>query len=393
MSVMSVGIDDISFYSSGMYLPLSALAEHNGEDPDKYRIGLGQDRMGVPAQDEDIVTLAANAAYPLISQENRERISTVLFATESGIDQSKAAGVYVHRLLGLGSNCRVVELKQACYSATAALQMACGLVARRPDEHVLVIASDVARYGLGTPGEATQGCGAVAYIVKRDPRLLSIQAQTGCYSEEVMDFWRPNYMDTALVDGKYSTIIYLKALRQSWKNYLSDGGLPFDQLSRFCYHLPFTRMAEKAHRKLLVTNGVSLSDEALERHIGASLLYSRQIGNSYSAALYIGIASLLENDAEDLSGKHIGLFSYGSGCVGEFFSGTVQPGYRNYSRRQAHVGMLEARTELDYPTYAMHFNRLEPRDGGNHVFAPQAAGRYRLAGMDKHKRIYTNLED
>ena len=135
---MSVGIDDISFYSSGMYLPLTALAAHNGEDPDKYRIGLGQDRMGVPAQDEDIVTLAANAVRPLINEGNRGKISTVLFATESGIDQSKAAGIYVQRLLGLGANCRVVELKQACYSATAALQMACGLVARKPDSQVLV---------------------------------------------------------------------------------------------------------------------------------------------------------------------------------------------------------------------------------------------------------------
>ena len=263
---MSVGIDDISFFSSGMYLSLSTLAAHNGEDPDKYRVGLGQERMGVPAQDEDVVTLAANAARPLINDNNRDQISTVLFATESSIDQSKAAGVYVHRLLGLGHNCRVVELKQACYSATAAVQMACGLVARKPDSQVLVIASDIARYGLGTPGEATQGCGAVALIVKAKPRLLEVHAESGCYSEDVMDFWRPNYRDTALVDGKYSTIIYLKALRQSWKNYREDGGLAFDQFSRFCYHLPFTKMGEKAHRKLAVTNGVQMNSQPLVTH-------------------------------------------------------------------------------------------------------------------------------
>ncbi len=388
---MSVGIDDISFYSSGMYLPLTSLAAHNGENPDKYRIGLGQDRMSVPAQDEDIVTLAANAAHPLITEANRDQISTVLFATESGIDQSKAAGVYVHRLLKLGSNCRVVELKQACYSATAALQLACGMVARKPNDQVLVIASDIARYGLGTPGEATQGCGAVACIIKRDPRLLDVHPESGCYSEDVMDFWRPNYMDTALVDGKYSTMIYLKALRQSWKNYREDGGLAFDQFARFCYHLPFTKMAEKAHRKLAVTNGVSMPEELLERQIGAGLLYSRQIGNSYSAALYIGIASLLEHDGEDLSGQHIGLFSYGSGCVGEFFSGTVRPGYREYSRREDHLAMLEARQELDYQAYTTHFGRSCPQDGGTHDFAEEAAGRYRLAGVHDHKRVYTEV--
>ncbi len=388
---MSVGIDDISFYSSGMYLSLASLAAHNGEDPNKYRVGLGQERMGVPAQDEDIVTLAANAARPLIHDGNRGKISTILFATESSIDQSKAAGVYVQRLLGLGSNCRIVELKQACYSATAGLQMACALAVRKPGEQVLVIASDIARYGLGTVGEATQGCGAVAFIVKDDPRLLDVHAATGCYSEDVMDFWRPNYRDTALVDGKYSTIIYLKALRQSWKNYREDGGLAFEDISRFCYHLPFTRMGEKAHRKLSVTNGVSMDAESLERQVGAGLMYNRQIGNSYSASLYVGLVSLLENDHEDLSGQHIGLFSYGSGCVGEFFSMTVKDGYKKYSRRQAHVDMLEARQELDYGTYSEMFNQTCPQDGGTHHFPEKATGYYRLAGMHDHKRVYTEI--
>ena len=390
---MSVGIDDISFYSSGLYLSLSSLADHNGEDPDKYRVGLGQERMGVPAPDEDIVTLAANAARPLINDENRDRITTILFATESSIDQSKAAGVYVQRLLGLGSNCRIVELKQACYSATAAIQMACGLVARKPDDQVLVIAADIARYGLGTPGEATQGCGAVAMMVKSAPRLLDVHPETGCYSEDVMDFWRPNYMDTALVDGKYSTIVYLKALRQSWKHYRENSGShDFSEFSRFCYHLPFTKMGEKAHRKLAVTNSVSMGSDLLEQQIGSGLLYNRQIGNSYSASLYIGLASLLENDKEDLSGKHIGLFSYGSGCVGEFFAMTVCDGYREHSRRELHLAMLEQRQELDYQTYAELFSHSCPQDGGEHYFPEMAAGHYRLAGIHDHKRIYSEAD-
>ncbi len=390
---MSVGIDDISFYSSGLFLSLSTLADHNGEDPDKYRIGLGQEHMGVPAQDEDIVTLAANAARPLINDDNRDQVTTVLFATESSIDQSKAAGIYVQRLLGLGSNCRIVELKQACYSATAAIQMACGLLARKPDGQVLVIAADIARYGLDTPGEATQGCGAVAMMVKTDPRLLEVHPETGCYSEDVMDFWRPNYMDTALVDGKYSTIVYLKALRQSWKHYCeNEGSLEFTDFARFCYHLPFTRMGEKAHRKLAVTNGVAMDEELLNRQIGSGLLYNRRIGNSYSASIYIGLASLLENDREDLSGKHIGLFSYGSGCVGEFFAMTVKPGYREHTRRDGHLAMLEARQELDYDSYARLFGCSCPQDGGEHYFPEMAAGHYRLVGIHNHKRIYSEAE-
>lgn len=144
--------------------------------------------MGMAAHDEDIVTMAAEAAYPLVQGDDSAAISSLLFATETGIDQSKAAGIYVHRLLGLSNNCRVVELKQACFSATAALQMACALVARQPEKKVLVIASDIARYELNTPGEATQGCGAVAMLVTANPRLVEIDPEVGNHVEDVMDF-------------------------------------------------------------------------------------------------------------------------------------------------------------------------------------------------------------
>lgn len=200
---MSVGIDEISFYTSSYYLDLRTLAERQGTDPNKYYDGIGQEKMAMAAHDEDIVTLAANAALPIVERVGTDAISAVLFATETGIDQSKAAGVYVHRLLGLTSKCRVVELKHACYSATAALQMACALVARQPEKSVLVIASDVARYDLDSPGEATQGCGAVAMLVRSNPRVLEIDPEAGNHTEDVMDFWRPNYRTTALVDGKY----------------------------------------------------------------------------------------------------------------------------------------------------------------------------------------------
>jgi hydroxymethylglutaryl-CoA synthase len=145
---MKLGIDCISFYTPHYYLDLATLAAARGVDVDKYKVGLGQDKMAVTPPDEDIVTFAANAAYPLLKQVDVEQIDTVFLATESGIDQSKAAGIFVHHLLNLPKNCRVVEVKQACYSATAALQMALSYVARNPKRKVLIIASDIARYSL-----------------------------------------------------------------------------------------------------------------------------------------------------------------------------------------------------------------------------------------------------
>ena len=152
---MKIGIDRISLYSSHYYIDLKTLAEQRQVDPEKFYSGIGQEKMAVPAPDEDVVTLGANAAYPLMIDEELDDVDLLLFSTESGIDQSKAAGIYVHRLLNLSSHCRTVELKQACYSGTAALQLAVQYVSANPDKKALVIAADIARYDLGSPSEAT----------------------------------------------------------------------------------------------------------------------------------------------------------------------------------------------------------------------------------------------
>jgi hydroxymethylglutaryl-CoA synthase len=381
---MKTGIDQISFYTAQYFLDLKTLAEARGVEPDKFYLGIGQEKMGIPPPDEDVVTMAASAAFRLKEQGALDGVEALLFATESGVDQSKAAGMFVHGLLGLPERCRVVELKQACYSATAALRMAMGLVAMKPKSKVLVIASDVARYALGSPGESTQGCGAVAFTVSADPRLLAIDPEAGFYADDVMDFWRPNYLSEALVDGKYSTMVYIKALLESWKQYAAESGRLLNDFARFCYHIPFTRMAEKAHQKL----AKGISDEALKKMIGESLIYSRSAGNCYSASLYVGLCSLLENAAEDLSGKRIGLYSYGSGCVGEFFSGVVQPGYRDALFAEQHRALLAERTELTFQQYEDIYNYGIPTDGGEYTFPQYRTGPFRFAGLHVHKRIY-----
>ncbi|KAA0874984.1 hydroxymethylglutaryl-CoA synthase [Nitrincola tapanii] len=385
---MSVGIDEISFYTSNYYLDLRTLAQQQQTDPEKYYTGIGQEKMGMPAPDEDIVTMAANAALPIIERIGSDTISTLLFATETGIDQSKSAGVYVHRLLGLHSNCRVVELKQACYSATAALQMACALVERQPERKVLVIASDIARYELGTPGEATQGCGAVAMLISAAPRLLEIYPEVGNFTDDVMDFWRPNYRATALVDGKYSTKIYLKALKKAWEHFVQATSASFTDFGRFCYHLPFSRMAQKAHQHLAKLNHTELTPVEIEQQIEDTLRYNQIIGNSYTASMYIGLCSLLEHCQENLSEQKIGFFSYGSGCVAEFFSGRVMPGYQQALHRQRHAQLLEARQAVSYDEYLQLWHHPDPQQGESLMIPHTTPGRFRLAAISHHKREY-----
>jgi hydroxymethylglutaryl-CoA synthase len=390
---MNIGIDRLSFHTSSYYVDLKTLAKARSVDPEKYYVGIGQEKMGIPSPDEDVVTLAASAAYPLMQDGELDDVELLLFATESGIDQSKAAGIYVHGLLEMSSRCRTVELKQACYSGTAGLQLAIGFVARNPEKKALVIASDIARYELGSPGEATQGCGAVAMLVSANPRLVAIDPECGYFTDDVMDFWRPNYRSEALVDGKYSTMVYIHALLESWKQYAELSGRTLADFDRFCYHIPCSKMAEKAHQKLSRKLKVPAGKEEIQVLLEESLRYSRVTGNCYSGSMYVGLISLLDTAEDDLAGKRIGFYSYGSGCVGEFFSGVVQPGYREALYADRHRNLLENRTELTYQQYEDIFNYGVPTDGGEYVFPQYKTGPFRFSGISQHKREYESLVD
>lgn len=379
------GIEALHFYTSRYSLDLALLALARGCAFEKYAVGIGQKTMSVPPPDEDVISLAATSAFFALEGIDKRSIGMLLFATESGVDQSKAGGIWVHDLLGLPKNCRVVELKQACYAGCAALQLGLHYLAQHPDKKVLVIASDIARYGLGSPGEPTQGCGASAFVLSNEPRIVAFDPEYGVYTQNVHDFWRPNYRNEALVDGKYSTKVYLETLTECWKDYVANSKRALIDHDRFCYHIPFTRMAEKAHERLLRINERDGRQDLLSK---SSLLYSEQMGNSYTASLFIGLSSLLENEQEDLTGKRIGFFSYGSGAVGEFFSGRVLPGYKQFLNKERHQELLSSRTKIDIAEYEEFYQFQLPEDDSISSLPRFCTGPFRLRSIDNHRRIY-----
>jgi hydroxymethylglutaryl-CoA synthase len=390
--VIKVGIDKIAFYTSHYYLDLACLASVRGVDPDKFFVGLGQQKMAVPPPGEDIITMAANAGMRALQDVDVNSIEMLMFATESGIDQSKAAGIYVHDLLNLPGRCRVIELKQACYSATLAIQLALPFLRQHPEKRVLLIASDVARYGLNSTGESSQGCGAVAMVLSANPRILAFDQEYGVITENVMDFWRPNYSDSAFVEGKYSSKLYLNMLEKSWQQYTELSGRGFKDHAYYCYHTPVPRLVEKAHQQLAKINQQErLTDQDMQDHLGQSLEYARNIGNSYTASLYIGLTALLDLASEDLAGKRLGFYSYGSGCVAEYFSGTVQQGYKQSLDTQFHQAMLKDRVSLDYDQYENFYSFKYPQDGSCCTIPLHQTGQFRLASIQDHKRLYEKV--
>ncbi|MDO4241166.1 MAG: hydroxymethylglutaryl-CoA synthase [Microbacteriaceae bacterium] len=381
---MRFGIIDMEMATAHFAVPLAALAQATGVDVAKYHLGLRQEFFSFPAPDEDAVTLAATAASRLLQRTGSEGVRTLILATESGVDQSKSAGIFVQDLLGLGPGLRVVELKQACYAGTAALQLALGLVARDARERVLVIASDVARYALDSAGEPTQGAGAVAMLVGSDPALLEIEPVSGLWSAHIDDFWRPNSRDTPLVDGAVSLQAYLDAFVGAWQDYSARGGAEIGEIARFVHHQPFTKMALKAQQRLREHTGVDFDDAAV---VEPSLKYTPQIGNSYTASMYLGLLSLLHHDA-DLSGKRVGLFSYGSGAIGEFFTAIVQPDYREIVRPEVATQALTSREIVDYAQYRKLY-KAQQITGADFDTPHVTKAPFRFAGIKNGARYYS----
>jgi hydroxymethylglutaryl-CoA synthase len=410
-----IGIEAMALCVPARYLEMEDLAQARGVDPQKYAIGLGAKQMALTDPGEDTVALAATAARRLFDRHriDPERIGLLICGTETGVDHSKPVASYVQGLLELPHDMRTYDVQHACYGGTAGLMTAIDWIASGSNagRAAVVIAADIARYGLRTPGEPTQGAGAVAMLVSNDPRLLEIDrpAMTGMFSDDVHDFWRPHGRREAVVDGHYSVDCYLEALDGAYRGWRKkalerglvrwSGGLASDGLAHVAYHVPFCKMAQKAHAKLraadLAEVGRPLDPEAekmeavrgarsFEAQVAPTLVLPSRIGNAYTASLYIGLLGLFSANDRALPGRRIGLFSYGSGCASEFFSGVAGPDAASPELKAEIDRLLDSRERVSIAEYEHWMNTdpvapptLEPRPGT-----------YRFAGIDAHRRLY-----
>lgn len=385
---MTIGIDKIGFATSQYVLDMADLAQARGVDPEKFSVGLMLDALSITPISEDIVTLAASASQTILDQADKAAIDMVILATESGIDQSKAASIYVHSLLDIQPFARSIEMKEACYAATAALNYAKLHVAANPDSKVLVIASDIAKYGIHASGEPTQGAGAVAMLVTKNPRILSFNDDNVAQTRDVMDFWRPNYSDTPFVNGMYSTKQYLDSLKTTWEEYQQRNQSGLEDFSAFCLHLPFPKLALKGLQKLMTRDLPKEKQAELVANFESSITYSRQVGNIYTGSLYLGLLSLLETSRTLKAGDRIALFSYGSGAVSEIFSVTLVSGYEKMLETNR-LDSLTQRIPLSVTDYEkLFYQELVLDQEGSTSFEAYKTGAFRLSHIDQHQRIY-----
>jgi polyketide biosynthesis 3-hydroxy-3-methylglutaryl-CoA synthase-like enzyme PksG len=336
-----VGIEAINVYSGSAYVNVATLAKHRGLDPLRFTNLLMKEKtVAMPC--EDPVTFGVNAARPLIdamSQEDRDRIEMVISCTESAFDFGKSMSTYFHRLLGLNRNCRLFEIKGACYSGVAGLQTAVNFVLSgvSPGAKVLVIATDLSRFLTAESGEGmtlewsffepSAGAGAAAMIVSDQPHVFQIDVgANGYHGYEVMDTCRP-VPDSEAGDTDLSLLSYLDCFEGAFGQYQArvEGADFARSFSYLAMHTPFGGMIKGAHRDMMRKTAKANPRDIeadFHRRLMPGLMHCQRVGNIMGATTLMSLASTIAH-GDFAEPRRIGCFSYGSGCCSEFFSGVA----------------------------------------------------------------------
>lgn len=364
-----VGIEAMNTFAGTAFVDVKKLAEHRKLDTSRFE-NLMMKEKSVALPYEDPITFAVNAAKPLVdalSQQEKDRIEMVITCTESAFDFGKSMSTYCHDLLGLNRNCRLFELKNACYSGVAGLQMAVNFILSKasPGAKALVIATDVARFMVEQGGDAlsadwsfaepSSGAGAVAMLVSDQPYIFQIDVgANGYYGYEVMDTCRPT-TDGDAGDTDLSLLSYLDCCENAFLEYKKRvaGADYVNSFSYLAYHTPFGGMVKGAHRNLMrkLMKATPADIEAdFNRRVTPCLVYCQRVGNIMGATAALALLSTIDNGEFDTP-KRIGVFSYGSGCCSEFFSGVARKEGQERLRALAINAQLDKRHELSMEEY------------------------------------------
>lgn len=323
-NLTGVGIDDMALYIPSLYLPIQTLAEERGIPYAKLNKGLGLEKMAIPDWHEDSATMAANAVVELIerNQIDPNTIGRIYLGTESALDGAKPTATYVLEMLrrkykgtyGVDClrHCDVVDLTFACVGGVDALHNTLDWVRVREDRVGIVVCSDFAKYELASTGEYTQGAGAIAMLVKHNPRLLLIEDNIGVATQGVHDFFKPKravskqdiiqevlnlagvtnvnakdilqllpaslevkgvlddndaylhlHKDTPIFDGPYSNMTYQSRVKEALANLKAKKvkrdpsalDTPIlDQWARLVFHLPYAAHGRRMASELYMAN-------------------------------------------------------------------------------------------------------------------------------------------
>jgi hydroxymethylglutaryl-CoA synthase len=370
----TVGIEKLRAYPGSLALSMNALCKARDHDPADIRDVMMIDERSLNPEWEDPVTMAVNAAKPMLTDQDRAQIGLLIVASESGVDQEKPMSTWVQRYLGLKPAVRNIEVKHACYGATASLQLAASWIASGAahGRKALVINTDQSRTHFGQPWEFVMGAASVAVLVSEKPDVLEIElGANGVFTNEVSDLTRPtSRIETG--NSETSLLSYLDAVEGAFDDYIArvPAAENIDSyFQRNIYHLPFGGMGYRAHKAVLRRVGITGKQPTWDHFTKKtlpSLAYVRRMGGTYGSSTFLALMAMIADDKSLKTGDRIGVFSYGSGSCAELWSGCLGSGARAIVENAGLPSLLDARKSLTVAEYeAVETARTDQIDLGD----------------------------
>ena len=431
------GIHDIAFKAPSLYLPIEDLAIARNIDPAKLIHGLGLKKMSVCDVDEDIITLAASSVIQLLEQNpelNPDKIGRIYVGTESSIDGSKPIGTYVHELVRqyyerrgidtIGINhIDVVDITFACIGAVDAMHNSLYYLYANPDKVAIVVAADIANYDLDSPGEYTQGAGAAAVLLSKNPSLISLSDKWGISVKNEHDFFKPIrhkkvdgelleiHDEKPIFDGQLSNSVYQNRITEAWEHFRTEELIgTYDQL---IFHLPYAYHGrriiapilqqelknENTFNTLCSEQNIDPEDEQITRLFSKTEFYkkwvkvavaegdklSSEMGNLYTASLFLSLVSYCLSDSVQTDNKLL-FFAYGSGSKAKVFEGKIQAQYRTKTKSWHIDKNLADRVRITFNEYiSLRKKELKTPLAKTNVILQESSG---ITPTNKFERTY-----
>lgn len=364
----NVGILAMEAYIPSYYVSQEELEKFDGVSAGKYTVGLGQLGMAFVTDREDIYSISMTAVANLMEKYNisYHDIGRLEVATETILDHSKSIKTVLMQLFTDSGNTDIegVDSYNACYAGTNALFNSLAWIESSAwdGRYALVVAADIAEYAKG-PARPTGGCAAVAFLVGPNAPIVFERGCRASHMEHVYDFYKP-HLDSPypVVDGKYSNVCYLRSLDQTYNIFaqkfklLHKQDFDLSMVDHAVFHAPYNKLVQKAFSRLsyndfkrnpeapvfkdlkqlqavpleqsyedknIESAFMALTQADYKKKVSPTTLLPQNVGNTYTAALYAGLLSLVATNADALAGKRILMFSYGSGLAASMFSAFV----------------------------------------------------------------------
>ena len=339
----------VGIIGHGAYIPRYRIAGH--EIARMWTDGQGGvpvDAKSVPGPDEDVITMATEAARNALARSgvSAARISAVWVGSESHPYSVKPSGTVVAEALGTTPWVSTADWEFACKAGSEALTASMGMVGSGMAEYVLAIGSDTAQ---GRPGDAleyTAAAGAAALLVGPAEQAVATIEATCSYVHDTPDFFRRADRPYPVHGNRFTgEPAYFCQIRGAATHLLEQLGTKPSDYTYAVFHQPNTRFPQAAAKQLGFT----------PQQIAPGLLAPR-IGNTYSAAALLGLCAILDVAKP---GETIFVTTYGSGAGSDAYALRVTEAIAERRERAALTAAYLAReTFVDYAVYAKWRGKL-----------------------------------